>query len=103
MPNLENIKCPKCGAQKFLAEKKGFDTKNFIAWSLIKNTTWGLFAGSIGANKVIVTCLNCKQQFKVEDDAKSGFGMIILMVIFWLIVIAVIVVSVYNWVCGLFT
>lgn len=46
---MENqIKCPKCGSNQISANKKG----------------WTLSTGMIGANNILITCLNCGKQFK---------------------------------------
>lgn len=55
--------CPKCHSTSLTAQKKGFGIgKAVIGRALVGNI--GLMAGNIGANKVIVTCLNCGHQFE---------------------------------------
>ncbi|MBS7566166.1 hypothetical protein KHS38_17285 [Mucilaginibacter sp. Bleaf8] len=57
------IHCPKCGSTQLSANKKGFSGKKAVAGVLVTGGI-GLFAGTIGSNKIIITCLNCGKDFK---------------------------------------
>lgn len=59
----DNIKCPKCGSSQISANKKGFSAGKAVAGAVIAGGI-GLAAGSIGSDKVIITCLKCGHQFK---------------------------------------
>lgn len=52
------IKCPKCGSTQFVAGKKGFSGKKAVAGAVLTGGI-GLLAGTIGSNKIKITCLNC--------------------------------------------
>jgi rubredoxin len=78
-PNL--IKCPKCKSTQVTAGKKGFSGKQAVAGAILTGGI-GILAGTIGSNKVRITCLNCGHEFKpgegfVETNnptpAKSDF------------------------------
>ena len=56
------VYCPKCYSTSLSANKKGFGIgKAVVGASLIGG--FGLVAGNIGAQKVMVTCLKCGHQF----------------------------------------
>lgn len=56
------VYCPKCYSTSLSANKKGFGIgKAVVGASLIGG--FGLVAGIIGAQKVMVTCLKCGHQF----------------------------------------
>lgn len=59
----EEIKCPKCKSTQITANKKGFSIGKAAAGALLTGGV-GLLAGTIGSNKVIITCLACGHQFK---------------------------------------
>jgi len=55
--------CPYCGSTSLAANKKGYGMgKGALGFSVIGPL--GLAAGSIGRQKVLVTCLNCGKRFK---------------------------------------
>lgn len=55
--------CPKCGSASITAQKKGFGfVKGAVGASI--GVDVGLIAGGLGANKVILTCMNCGHQWK---------------------------------------
>ncbi len=55
--------CPKCGSTSVTAQKKGFSfVKGAIGATVGLDV--GLIAGGAGANKVILTCMNCGHQWK---------------------------------------
>jgi hypothetical protein len=57
------IKCPKCGSNQITANKKGFSGKKAVAGAVLTGGI-GLLAGTLGSNKVMITCLNCGNQFR---------------------------------------
>lgn len=56
------IKCPKCGSTQLTANKKGFSGKKAVVGGLLTGGV-GLLAGTIGSNKVKITCLACGNVF----------------------------------------
>ena len=73
------IRCPKCGSNQITASKKGFSGKKAIAGAILTGGL-GLIAGTIGSNKVKITCLACGKEFKpgegktviIHDTQKSA-------------------------------
>ena len=57
-------KCPKCGSTSLSAGKQGFGVGKAVAGTVLLGGV-GLLAGGIGANKTVVTCLNCGYKFKL--------------------------------------
>lgn len=55
--------CPKCGSTSLSANKKGFGLGKAAAGALIAGPI-GLIGGTLGSNKIEVTCLNCGHKFK---------------------------------------
>lgn len=55
--------CPKCGSTSLSANKKGFSFGKAAAGAFAVGTV-GLVGGTLGANKLEVTCLNCGHKFK---------------------------------------
>ena len=61
---MENsIKCPKCQSDQVTVNKKGFSGKKAVVGAVLVGGV-GLLAGTIGSNKIVITCLNCGHQFK---------------------------------------
>lgn len=56
-------KCPVCGSTSLTCNKQGFGIGKAVVGAVIAGP-YGLLAGGIGANKQIVTCLNCGNKFK---------------------------------------
>lgn len=64
---MENqIRCPKCNSNQLSAHKKGFSGQKAVAGAVLTGGI-GLLAGTIGSNKILITCLNCGHQFKPGD------------------------------------
>lgn len=63
-PQNNTACCPKCGSTSLSANKKGFGIGKAVVGAALTGGI-GLIAGNIGAKKVIVTCLNCGNQWKV--------------------------------------
>lgn len=55
--------CPKCGSTSLSANKKGFSLGKAAVGAFVAGPI-GLVGGTMGANKVEVTCLNCGYKFK---------------------------------------
>jgi predicted RNA-binding Zn-ribbon protein involved in translation (DUF1610 family) len=67
------IQCPKCGSTQITANKKGFSGKKAVAGAVLTGGI-GLLAGTIGSNKVIITCLNCGKEFKPGEKRATTFS-----------------------------
>lgn len=59
----DQIKCPKCGSTQIHADKKGFSGKKAVAGAVLTGGI-GLLAGTIGSNKINITCLKCGNVFR---------------------------------------
>ena len=66
----DQIHCPKCGSTQVTANKKGFSGSKAAAGVLLTGGV-GLLAGTIGSNKILITCLNCAHQFKPGENKKT--------------------------------
>ena len=64
---MDNIKCPKCGSTQITTDKKGFSGKKAVAGAVLTGGI-GLLAGTIGSNKIVITCLSCGKQFRPGED-----------------------------------
>ncbi len=65
---MENeIHCPRCNSTQLTTNKKGFSGKKAVAGAVLTGGI-GLLAGTLGSNKIIITCLNCGKQFKPGED-----------------------------------
>lgn len=59
-------RCPNCGSTSISVNKKGYSfMKGAVGAALFG--PWGLLAGGLGANKIMLTCMKCGHQFKSED------------------------------------
>ena len=67
----KEILCPKCGCDQLTANKKGFSGKKAVAGAALTGAAIGLLAGTIGSNKIKITCLNCGNEFKPGQGAKT--------------------------------
>lgn len=68
---MENqTRCPKCGSTQLTADKKGFSGKKAVAGAVLTGGI-GLLAGTIGSNKVMVTCLGCGHQHQAGTAEKE--------------------------------
>jgi len=66
----QEIKCPKCGSNQLTANKKGFSEKKAVVGGLLTGGV-GLLAGTIGSNKVKITCLACGKEFVPGEDMEG--------------------------------
>lgn len=64
------ILCPKCGSDQLTANKKGFSGTKAVGGAILTGGI-GLLAGTIGSNKVRITCLSCGFQFRPGMGATS--------------------------------
>jgi len=64
------IKCPKCGSTQLTTDKKGFSGKQAVGGAILTGGI-GVLAGTIGSNKIIITCLACGNQFKPGEDLEG--------------------------------
>lgn len=65
-----NIKCPKCGSENCVANKKGFGAGKAAAGYVVAGPL-GLAAGAIGGSKVRITCLDCGYTYKAGEYKKE--------------------------------
>lgn len=64
------IFCPKCGSDSITAQKKGFSGRKAVAGALVTGGI-GLLAGTLGSNKVKLTCLSCGNQFNPGEGRST--------------------------------
>ncbi|MDQ2718215.1 MAG: hypothetical protein M3Z26_00435 [Bacteroidota bacterium] len=64
------IKCPKCQSTQVIANKKGFSGGKAVGGAIITGGI-GLLAGTIGSNKIKITCLSCGYQFNPGETFES--------------------------------
>jgi hypothetical protein len=67
---MKEILCPKCSSNQVTANKKGFSGKKAVAGALLAGGV-GILAGTIGSNKVKITCLACGHIFNPGEDKQS--------------------------------
>ncbi|MGC9151663.1 MAG: hypothetical protein ACP5F6_07890 [Microbacter sp.] len=60
---ITEIRCPKCGSNQITANKKGFGGGKALAGVLLTGGI-GLLGGTIGSNKIKITCLACGYSWK---------------------------------------
>src|SRR3979490_2246826 len=65
----EPIKCPKCDCTQLYAGKKGFSETSALIGEIISKPM-GVLLGSAGAEKVIITCLNCGHSWRPRRRVK---------------------------------
>lgn len=102
------IKCPKCGSTQIAANKKGFSGTKAVGGAILTGGI-GLLAGTIGSNKIIITCLNCGNNFspgqKIEKPqtvylstpptkgtwiSQKIFYIVTMVICFWTLIISAI-------------
>lgn len=66
---MEN-KCPKCGSTNTYVDKKGFSGKKAVAGTLLVGPI-GAAAGTIGSNKIKITCLNCGYSYYAGEYSEA--------------------------------
>ena len=66
MNEAMEIRCPVCGSNQLSANKKGFSGKKAVA-GVVLTGGLGLLAGTLGSNKILITCLACGHRFKAGE------------------------------------
>ena len=64
--------CPKCNSKDLYADKKGFSGRKAVFGGLLTGGI-GLLAGTLGSNKILITCLNCGNKF-IPGSQHKTFG-----------------------------
>jgi|GEM_PF-883563 hypothetical protein len=64
---VEEIKCPRCKSTQITAHKKGFSGLKAVGGAVLTGGI-GILAGTIGSNKILLTCLSCGNKFKIGED-----------------------------------
>jgi|AntRauTorckE5430_2_1112549.scaffolds.fasta_scaffold02072_1 predicted RNA-binding Zn-ribbon protein involved in translation (DUF1610 family) len=64
------IKCPKCKSINVIGGKKGFSGTQAVGGAILTGGI-GILAGTIGSNKVELSCLSCGNKFKPGHDLKG--------------------------------
>ena len=60
------IYCPKCNSTQLHFAKKGFSGKKAVIGGILTGGL-GLFAGTIGSNKILANCMSCGNQFSPSE------------------------------------
>ena len=68
----DEIYCPKCGSSQLSANKKGFSGGKAVGGALIAGPL-GIAAGTLGSNKVKITCLKCGHVFKPGEGRSTPY------------------------------
>lgn len=66
----EKVKCPVCNSDQIHADKKGFSGKKAVGGVLLTGGI-GALAGTLGSNKIVITCLNCGHKFSPGESKKK--------------------------------
>ncbi len=66
----DQVKCPKCESTQISATKKGLSGVKAVTGTVIAGPL-GIAAGTIGSNKIILTCLKCGHQFRPGEQLKE--------------------------------
>lgn len=66
---MQEVLCPKCHSNQIAAGKKGFNNVIGGIGMLSGDAMKGLAMGTLGSNKVIITCLQCGHQFQPGQGA----------------------------------
>jgi len=66
---MEN-RCPKCNSLNVYVDKKGFSGKKAVAGTLLVGPI-GAAAGTIGSNKIKITCLDCGYSYFAGGYSKA--------------------------------
>ena len=66
----KKLKCPKCASDELTSGKKGFSGSQAVGGAILTGGI-GILAGTIGSNKIKITCLACGFQFKPGEDLES--------------------------------
>lgn len=67
----DKVLCTKCGSSQLTAHKQGFSGKKAVGGAILTGGI-GLLAGTIGSNKILITCLSCGNTFRPgQNTAKQ--------------------------------
>jgi rubredoxin len=66
--------CPKCGSDKITAHKKGFSGVKAVGGAIVTGGI-GILAGTLGSNKIKLTCLSCAFEFKPGQGIQDQSGL----------------------------
>ena len=66
------IHCPKCNSTQLHFAKKGFSGKKAVVGGILTGGL-GLFAGTIGSNKILANCMSCGNQFSPSELKPTPF------------------------------
>jgi hypothetical protein len=67
----KKIKCPKCKSEQLTTTKKGFSGTQAVGGAILTGGI-GILAGTIGSNKLRISCLACGHQFKPGEDLENA-------------------------------
>lgn len=70
------IRCPKCNSEQITSQKKGFGFGKAIAGIFVAGPL-GLVAGTVGANKIQVHCLNCGYKWLPKKSTNNSHETIV--------------------------
>jgi len=98
------ISCPKCDSTQLSANKKGFSGKKAVAGAVLTGGV-GLLAGTIGSNKIVITCLGCGHQWqpgpiKQKSTAKQAHSrkdVIAAVVLLAFIILTIVALVMRSW------
>lgn len=76
--NEEVLRCPYCDSKNIYAHKKGFSGKKAVTGAVLTGGV-GILAGTIGSNKVQLTCLDCGKTFNPGDKEKMDETLKLMM------------------------
>jgi hypothetical protein len=62
----DQVKCPRCQSTQLSANKQGFSGTKAVTGAILTGGI-GLMAGTIGSNKIKITCLKCGHVFNPGD------------------------------------
>jgi predicted nucleic-acid-binding Zn-ribbon protein len=93
------IECPKCGSHDLHADKQGFSGAQAVGGAVLTGGI-GLLAGTIGSNKIKITCLACgysfpagftKEQYKKQQRNKKINRVILLSLLSFVIILVLLI------------
>ena len=95
----DQVKCPKCGSTQISADKKGFSGTKAVAGAALTGGI-GLLAGTIGSNKVKITCLRCGHVFNPGDrPIPTNTAPMPFSVGIWVVIIPTVLMILLLWTC----
>jgi len=70
------VRCPRCRSTQISANKKGFSGINAVGGVLLVGGI-GALAGTVGSNKIKITCMSCNYQFDPGDKPLIPVGPVV--------------------------